>query len=187
MKMKLWKLGKRILAFGFIIIFTRWIFTRKVHFQQQFTVDMLQSSKAVWDFIADLNHMKVTNPGLKTFEIISDSGSHQEWQYSAILTEYRDQFGLVNIPAEFTVKPQGKDYLIISTYNICKFFICAHVNSTMTFKENEDKNYKTKVIEDVDIVLSYIFSWYINISKIETYHKEKLLKISSHLNNNKLN
>lgn len=185
--MKWERLGKKILIIILLIIISRWISKKYVNVHQRYSIDVLQPSKFVWDFVADLNHMKITNPGLKTFEIISDGGKHPEWQYSAILTEIRDQFGLINIHASFIVKPQGEDYLIISTYDLCKLFICAYVNSTMTFKDNNEKNYKTRIIEDLDIVLSYIFSWFISTDNIANYHKEKLSKIVSHLNNNRLN
>ncbi|XP_076332281.1 uncharacterized protein LOC143237187 [Tachypleus tridentatus] len=137
-----------------------------------------KSPRLVWDFVADLNHLRLTNPGLKNIEIVADVGIYPEWHYSAILTEVLPTVGEIKLHTDFQIKPAGRDFLIVTYYYSCKFFMCVYVNSSLTFKTADKQG--TTVTEVLVVRMPFLLNCCLGIRAVEEYHKTWLENIKRH-------
>lgn len=138
--------------------------------------------RAVWDFVADINHLKITNPYLEEFEIVSDGGIYSDWHYTAILRENLPVLGRVESEAEYFVKTLDKDYSIITIYKHCRILLCVHVNSTLTFTSNDKaENPGTVITEELYMWFPNVLSWLFDTKSIAKAHLRRIEIIKLHL------
>ncbi|XP_071452309.1 uncharacterized protein [Hetaerina americana] len=104
----------------------------------------------VWEYVADFSNMKHLNPTILDFDIKSEKGNYDHWEYTAEYAEYLSQYPFIKnlSKGHFIVKPDGKDYIIRSEHRTC-FISLFCLKSTSEFRFFSDDN-KTKCTEFVE-------------------------------------
>ncbi|XP_017136054.1 uncharacterized protein LOC108151743 [Drosophila miranda] len=102
----------------------------------------------VWEYVADFNKMRLLNPTIINFKILSDHGHAHDWRYTVEYTERLSHwpYWLNTATAKYVVtktKPgiTPVAYGIQSTHETCFFsgFYCLHSLSEFSFSaSNED-------------------------------------------------
>ncbi|XP_069674060.1 uncharacterized protein [Periplaneta americana] len=113
----------------------------------------------VWEFVADFSNMKMLNPTIIDFNILSETGNYDHWSYSAEYTEFLSSLPFIHnfADAHFNVKPmKDGSYVIQSTHSTCFISRLACLSSESEFRfEPVDSN--TRCTENVTYECPYVF------------------------------
>jgi len=108
---------------------------------------------AVWEYVADFSNVKKLNPSVIDFDIIDEDGNYGHWTYRTVYTEKMTYIPLLtNVGyADFTIKPIGDYYVILSKHKTCFFWnlICYNTTSQMDFRPYVDSKDSTQFIESI--------------------------------------
>ncbi|XP_030373258.1 uncharacterized protein LOC115623178 [Scaptodrosophila lebanonensis] len=110
----------------------------------------------VWEYVADFNKMRVLNPTIINFKILSDHGHAHDWRYTV---EYNERlshwpYWLNTITAKYVVTKSLPDanpvfFSISSKHESCFFkgIYCLHAISEFFFKPDGSNTYANEKIK----------------------------------------
>ncbi|KAG8238345.1 hypothetical protein J437_LFUL018281 [Ladona fulva] len=103
----------------------------------------------VWEYVADFSNMKQLNPTIINFDIISEKGNYDHWEYITEYTEHLSQLPFIknNNEGHFIIKPDGNEYLILSHHKTCFFsYFCVKSDSEFRFSIDSGKTNCTELV-----------------------------------------
>lgn len=119
-----------ICAVVFVYLF---LFSRYQTFEYQ---EVIKGTKpeTVWEYVADFSKMKLLNPTIVEFKILSDHGNNEDWKYSVEYIEnmshwpyWRNQ-AVGNYHVKKVIRDRKYLYLVESTHKTCFFgFYCGKI------------------------------------------------------------
>lgn len=125
---------KYIIGICAIIFVYLFLFSRYQTFEYQ---EVIKNTKpeTVWEYVADFSKMKLLNPTIVDFKILSDHGNNEDWQYTVEYIEnmshwpYWKNQAVGNYHVKKVVRDRKYLYLVESTHKTCFFsFYCGKLN-----------------------------------------------------------
>lgn len=125
---------KYVIGICAVIFVYLFLFSRYQTFEYQ---EVIKNAKpeAVWEYVADFSKMKLLNPTIVEFKILSDHGNNEDWQYTVEYIENMSHWPYWRNQAvgNYHVKKEIRDrkylYLVESTHKTCFFsFYCGKHN-----------------------------------------------------------
>uniref|UniRef100_A0A1Y1M6L1 Uncharacterized protein n=1 Tax=Photinus pyralis TaxID=7054 RepID=A0A1Y1M6L1_PHOPY len=115
---------KRRLTFllaGTIIAVSYLLFRCHLYDYQESAIIKNVAPANVWEYVADFGNMKHLNPTIVEFDILSESGNYNRWQYSAEYTENLSHWPYLSnrAVAHFDVSSEHGTYFIVSNHHTC--------------------------------------------------------------------
>ncbi|XP_037930793.1 uncharacterized protein LOC119665635 [Teleopsis dalmanni] len=86
MHLRRWNIKKLSIA-GIACLVVYFIFSSHFH---KYNIDAVISDthpEEVWEYVADFSKMRLLNPTILNFHVVSDSGHAHDWRYTVIYTE----------------------------------------------------------------------------------------------------
>ncbi|XP_064465776.1 uncharacterized protein LOC135377349 [Ornithodoros turicata] len=147
----------------------------------------LPSPKQAWDYVADLNHMWTTNPGLIDFTIQSSGGSHPVWEYDVLLNERLSPYGILARTAHYVVEPaDAASFRITTTASFCKFhLLCASTKSVTTFAAPHARSGGTQLRDTFTVSMTPLLAWLYGHEALQLHHRGMLDRIVGQLEKGK--
>lgn len=142
MQTRRWNIKKLSLAIAACLVIYI-IFSSGFHKYQIDSVISNTRPEDVWEYVADFSKMRLLNPTILNFDIVSDGGNTHDWRYSATYTEQLSHwpYWLNTATAHFIVTKsmpgvEPAIYAIESKHQTCFFkgLYCLNAESEFKFK-----------------------------------------------------